>query len=248
MPRSPTTTRAGRASSSPRTRAAWRTPGSASASATPAREKFTDAIPAYRTAIRMFEAEKARRELRHAPGSVCRSPSRARSISPPRSKAPRRYGRWPRWSRAKTCRGAPRSASARSCASCRAATRPFAHSRTRLRGLIALPREAPTNPEARHALDDSASAWSGLALARATAGDASGALSALEARHAHIRRVQLSAFQRDITRGATPEELADEQAIVRELISTRVQLKAERERPSPTRPGSTACSSNSQRS
>src|SRR5450759_4229295 len=42
--------------------------------------------------------------------------------------------------------------------------------------------DAPTNPEARRQLDDSAGAWTGLALALATQGDAPGALAAVEAR------------------------------------------------------------------
>ena len=87
--------------------------------------------------------------------------------------------------------------------------------------------DVPTNPEARRQLDDSASAWTGLALTLASRGDAPGALAAVEARRAHARRVQLGAFQRDITRGTTAEERTEEQTIVRELISTRAQLRAE---------------------
>ena len=92
---------------------------------------------------------------------------------------------------------------------------------------------APANPEARAQLDDSASAWTGLAFIAAAARDSRGALAAVEARRAHIRRTQLAGFQRDITRGMTAEEQADEQAIVRELISTRAQLRAERNLPHP---------------
>jgi tetratricopeptide (TPR) repeat protein len=88
--------------------------------------------------------------------------------------------------------------------------------------------DASTDPDARAQLEDSASAWAGLALALATQGDAPGALTAVEARRAHLRRVQLAGFQRDITRGATADEQADEQGIVRELISIRAQLRAER--------------------
>ncbi|HYT73812.1 MAG TPA: CHAT domain-containing protein, partial [Vicinamibacterales bacterium] len=88
--------------------------------------------------------------------------------------------------------------------------------------------EAPMNPEARGQLDDSPSAWTGLAFTLAKQGNAAGALSAAEARLAHIRRVQLAAFQRDITRGETPDEQADEQGVVRDIISTRAQLRAER--------------------
>jgi tetratricopeptide (TPR) repeat protein len=91
--------------------------------------------------------------------------------------------------------------------------------------------DAPVNTEARGQLSDSASAWSGLAFTLAAQGDAAGALRAMEARRAHIRRVDLAAFQRDIVRGATPDELADEQAIVREIISTRAQLRADAQSP-----------------
>ena len=87
--------------------------------------------------------------------------------------------------------------------------------------------DAPTNPAARADLADSASVWAGLALTLARQGDAAGALRALEARRAHIRRVHFAAFQHDIAPGATVDELNDEQAIVREIVSTRAQLRAE---------------------
>src|SRR5262249_53728382 len=80
---------------------------------------------------------------------------------------------------------------------------------------------AAFSSDARNQLEDSASAWAELALTLAKQGDAAGALAAVEARHAHLRRVQFSPFARDITRGETPEEQADEQAIVREIVSTR---------------------------
>ncbi len=87
--------------------------------------------------------------------------------------------------------------------------------------------DAPTNPEARAGLGDSASAWSGLAFTRARQGDAAAALDAMEARRAHIRRVDFAPFQHDIAPGATADELAGEQSIVREIVSTRAQLTAE---------------------
>jgi len=87
--------------------------------------------------------------------------------------------------------------------------------------------DAPINVEARGSLTDSAGAWAGLALTLAAQGDAAGALAATEARRAHLRRVALAAFQHDVAPGATPEELADEQGIVREIIATRAQLRAE---------------------
>jgi len=87
--------------------------------------------------------------------------------------------------------------------------------------------DAPVSTEARGQLSDSASAWAGLALTRAKQGDGAGALRALEARRAHIRRVDFAPFQHDIARDVTPDELADEQGIVREIIATRAQLRAE---------------------
>jgi tetratricopeptide (TPR) repeat protein len=82
--------------------------------------------------------------------------------------------------------------------------------------------DAPTSAEARGELSDSAGAWAGLALTRAQQGDAGAALAAMEARRAHIRRVNFAAFQH-----ATADELNDEQAIVREIVSTRTQISAE---------------------
>jgi tetratricopeptide (TPR) repeat protein len=87
--------------------------------------------------------------------------------------------------------------------------------------------DAPVNTEARGDLSDSASVWAGLALTLAAQGDAASALRAMEARRAHIRRVDFAPFQRDVAPGATPEELAEEQGIVREIISTRAQVRAE---------------------
>jgi tetratricopeptide (TPR) repeat protein len=87
--------------------------------------------------------------------------------------------------------------------------------------------DAPTSPEARAELSDSASAWAGLAFTRAQQGDAGAALAAMEARRAHIRRVDFAAFQHDIGSGATADELSDEQAIVREIVSTRSRISAE---------------------
>ena len=74
-------------------------------------------------------------------------------------------------------------------------------------------------------------------MALASQGDAPGALAAVEARRAHIRRIQLGGFQRDITRGMNADERTEEQAIVRELISTRAQTITERSarKPDPAR-------------
>jgi tetratricopeptide (TPR) repeat protein len=93
--------------------------------------------------------------------------------------------------------------------------------------------EAPVNPDARGQLNDSATAWAGLAVARAKAGDARGALAATEARRAHVRRMHLAAFQDDITRGETDDERAAEQSLARDIVATHAQVKAESTAPHP---------------
>jgi tetratricopeptide (TPR) repeat protein len=191
-----------------------------------AREKYTDAIPAYRTAIRIFEAERENESagrawlgLSLAQTGAADHPAALESAEKVRGIAAIVKSEDLAW-RAEVRVGEALRKLSRG-------PEAIAAFQTAITAIERLAADAPTNPDARRQLDDSASAWSGLALARADAGDAPGALSALEARRAHIRRVQLAGFQRDITRGTTPEERADEQAIVRELISTRVQLKAE---------------------
>lgn len=191
-----------------------------------AREKYADAITAYRTAIRMFEAEKLNEESGRAWLGLSLAQSGAKEYPAALDSAQKVRGiaevvksedlAW---------RGAVRAGEAlRKLAREDAAREAFQQAVTAIDRLAA---DAPINPERRGQLEDSASAWTGLAMVLAAKGDAAGALAAAEARRAHIRRVQLSGFQRDITRGATPEETADEQTIVREIISTRAQLRAE---------------------
>ena len=201
-----------------------------------AREKYADAMPAYRTAIRLFEGEhenesagRAWLGLSLAQSGAADDPAALESAEKVRTIAAGVSSEDLAW-RAHVRVGEVLHKLSRGDE----ALRSFQDAITIIDRLAA---DAPTNPDARRQLDDSASAWSGLALARASAGDAPGALAALEARRAHIRRVQLAAFQRDITRGTTPDERAEEQAIVRELVSTRVQLKAEQTtgKPDPAR-------------
>jgi tetratricopeptide (TPR) repeat protein len=87
--------------------------------------------------------------------------------------------------------------------------------------------DAPVDPDARAELNDSATAWAGLAVARAKAGDARGALIAAEARRAHVRRTHLAAFQSDIARGESDDERAAEQSLARDIVAARAQVKAE---------------------
>lgn len=94
---------------------------------------------------------------------------------------------------------------------------------------------AATSADARTALEDSESAWAGLAFTRAAAGDADGALLAAEERRSHVLRVMLAPFARDITRGMTPDEVSTERAALRTITSLNAQLRAERAAAQPDR-------------
>ena len=197
-----------------------------------AREKFDDAITAYRTAIRMFEASRSNEDSGRAwlglsmaqsgkgeHEAALASALTVRTISTTVASADLAW------------RASVRAGEAlRSLKRLDEAQQEF---RRAIEAIDVLAAAAPINPEARGQLDDSASAWSGLALTLAGMSDARGALDAMEARRAHARRVQLAPFHRDIARGMTPEEEADEQAIVRDLISVRAQVRAERNLPHP---------------
>jgi tetratricopeptide (TPR) repeat protein len=192
-----------------------------------AREKWADAMTAYKTAIRLFEEQKNEEQGARAWLGLSLAQSGALDHAGALESA-RRVGATAAKVRSEdlTWRAAVRAGEAlRKLARLGAARGEFERAIVSIDRLAA---EAPINPEARAQLDDSATAWTGLAMTLAARSDAPGALAAAEARRAHVRRVQLSAFQRDIARGATPEERADEQTIVRELISTRAQLRAER--------------------
>ena len=201
-----------------------------------AREKWTDAITAYRTAIRLFEAQKLNEEsgrawlgLSLAQTGLKDYPAALASAVKVRGIAEVMKSEDLVW------RGAVRAGEAlRKLKRIDEARAAFQEAIAAIDPLAA---DAPVNPDRRRQLDESADAWTGLAMVLAATGDAPGALAAAEARRAHIRRVHLAGFQRDITRGATPEEQAEEQTIVRELISTRAQLRAaERARkPDPAR-------------
>lgn len=199
-----------------------------------AKDKWGDAIAAYKTAIRMFDEQKLEEDGARAWLGLSMAESGARDHAAALASA-RKVAATAEKIRSDDLawRAAVRSGEA-----LRSLTRLDDARREFQRGIDAIDRlaaEAPVNPNARGALDDSASAWTGLAMTHASAGDARAALAAAEARRTHIRRVQLAAFQRDITRGTTPDEQADEQTIVRELISTRAQLRAERNLPRPDR-------------
>jgi tetratricopeptide (TPR) repeat protein len=94
---------------------------------------------------------------------------------------------------------------------------------------------AATSTDARTMLEDSGSAWAGLAFTLTEQGDAAGALLAAEQRHSHILRVMLAPFERDITRGMTADEAAAERASFRATVSLLAQRRAERASPKPDR-------------
>jgi tetratricopeptide (TPR) repeat protein len=200
-----------------------------------AREKYADAIAAYRTAIRIFEeqnetesAGRAWLGLSIAQSGATDYAAALDSANKVRAIAALVKSEDLAW------RGDVRVGDAlRQLSRIAEAKQSFQDAIVAIDRLAA---EAPTNPEARRQLDDSASAWTGLALILASQGDAPAALAAVEARRAHIRRVQLGGFQRDITRGTTADERADEQSIVRELISVRAQLRAGRSAAHPDAP------------
>ncbi len=191
-----------------------------------ASEKFADAIAAYRKAIDLF-AQKTNEDgvarawlgLSLAQSGAGDDKAALESAGKVAAIAERTRSEDLTW------RGAERTGEAlRKLDRLDAAREAFERATAAIDRLAA---DAPINPEARGELSDSASAWAGLALTCASQGDAAGALRALEARRAHIRRIGFAAFQHDIAPGATTDELADEQGIVREIMSIRAQLRAE---------------------
>lgn len=197
-----------------------------------AREKYDEAMSAYRTAIKMFEGNKRDEDAARAWLGLSLAQSGAADNTAALASAVKvRDIATAVGSADLTWRAAVRAGEAlRKLKRLEDARQEF------LRGIQSIDTiavAAAINPEARGQLDDSASAWSGLALTLADMSNPRGALDAIEARRAHVRRVQLAPFHRDIARGMTPEEEADEQAIVRDLISVRAQVRAERNLPRP---------------
>lgn len=197
-----------------------------------AKEKFSDAIAAYRTAIKMFEAQHKDEDAARAwlGLSLAQSGSGDNGAALDSAKTVGTIA-----DRIKSVDLAWRSnvragEALRKLSRLDEARRAF---ETAIATIDPLAADAPTSPETRRQLDESASAWAGLALTLASQSDAPGALAAAEGRLAHLRRVQFAGFQRDIVRGATREEQDEEQNIVRELIPMRAQVRAEHNAPRP---------------
>jgi tetratricopeptide (TPR) repeat protein len=192
-----------------------------------ARAKYADAMAAYRTAIRMFDEQKRQEDAARAWLGLSIAQSGATDYAAALESAGRVRATADAIANDDLAwRGAVRAGEAlRKLQRVDEAREAFTRAIATIDRLAA---DAPTNPDARLLLDDSASAWAGLALTQAAAGDPRAALAALEARRAHVRRVQLAGFHRDVARGMTAGEQAEEQGIVRDLISARAQLRAER--------------------
>ena len=191
-----------------------------------ARDRFDDAIKAYQTAIALFEQQNNNDGVARAWLGL----SMAQSGGGDHAAALESAGKVTAIAeRLKsddlTWRGAARAGEAlRKLDRLEDARQAFERATTAIERLAAA---APTSADARGALSDSASVWAGLAFTRAAQGDPAAALAAMEARRAHIRRVDFAAFQHDIAAGATADELNDEQATVREIVSTRTRINAE---------------------
>jgi tetratricopeptide (TPR) repeat protein/CHAT domain-containing protein len=191
-----------------------------------AREKYGDAIAAYKTAIRMFEAQKENESSGRAWLGLSLAQSGLRDYEAALVSA----------RKVQTIADLVKSvdlgwrASVRTGEVLRKLARLDEARAEFQRAIAAIDRiaaELPINPDARARLDDSAGAWTGLAMTFAASRNPREALDAAEARRAHIRRVQFGGFHRDISRGMSAEELTGEQSLVREIISTRAQLHAE---------------------
>ena len=95
--------------------------------------------------------------------------------------------------------------------------------------------QAATSADARTMLEDSGSAWAGLAFTMAQQRDPEAALLAAEQRRSHLVRVMLAPFERDVTRGMTSGEIESERARLRAIVSLTAERRAERASPRPDR-------------
>jgi tetratricopeptide (TPR) repeat protein len=93
--------------------------------------------------------------------------------------------------------------------------------------------DAPTSADARTQLGDSGSAWAGLAFTRADRGDAPGALLAAEQRRAHMLRLIVAPYEREVSRGMPTAERDEERRLTLALVSLRAQVRAEGMMPHP---------------
>lgn len=197
-----------------------------------AREKFSEAMSAYRTAIDAFDrAGRTEESARAWLGlSLAQSSAGDRRSALENARRVRRLAEKARsedlqW-RAAVREGESLDALSRFDEAQRAFNEAIA-------AIERLAMDAPLSADVRADLDESDTAWAGLAFTLAARGDAAGALAAEEQRRAHLRRLALAAAERDIVRGLTPEEQQAEQQAARDLVSARAQLRAERAMPRP---------------
>ena len=162
-----------------------------------AREKYSDAIAAYRTAITSLEGQQLEEEagrawlgLSLAQSSSGDSAAALESARRVRSIADNVGSGELKW------RAAVREGDAlRKLSRVDEAQRAFQDA---IESIQQLAGNAAISAEARADLEGSGSAWAGLAFALAQRGDAIGALVAEEQRRAHVRRLFLAPFERDI--------------------------------------------------
>ena len=190
-------------------------------------EKYQDAIDAYRTAIRLLDAEHLDEESARAWLGLSMAQSGA-GDAPAALESARRVRRAAEGGLADDLkwRAAVREGEVlRTLARLDEAQRAFEDGIASIQQLLP---GAATSADVRGQLEGSANAWAGLAFTFAQRGDAVKAVVAEEQRRAHLRRLFLAPFERDIFRGATASEQDQELQNLRDLISTRAQLRAER--------------------
>lgn len=192
-----------------------------------AREKFADAITAYQTAITIFEGEHLDEET----GRACLGLSLAQSGAGDRDAALENANRARqiadaiandelRW-RSRVREGEALRALSR----LDQAERSFQDAIALIQTLA---QNAATSADTRSMLDESSTAWLGLAFTLAQRGDAAGALTAEEQRRAFVRQLYLAPFESDIVQGSTPADRDQERQTMRDVISARARLRAER--------------------
>lgn len=190
-------------------------------------EKYTEAIAAYRTAIAALDAQQLDEESARAWLGLSMAQSGAGDFDAALESARRvRRAADNGLGRDLTWRAAVREGEVlRRLDRLPDAQQAFEQGIAAIQRLAA---DVATSAEARDDVSGSADAWAGLAFTLAQRGDAAAALVAEEQRRAHLRRLFLAPFERDIVPGSTAAERDQELQNARDLISVRAQLRAER--------------------